>query len=318
MRRVLVTGATGFVGRVLCPMLRSQDWDVVTASRRGSGQPREVIVGEIGSHTNWRDALDGVDTIIHLAARVHVMQESERNPLDAFMKVNALGTERLARTAAEMGVKRLVLVSTVKVNGEATITAPFTEEMPPAPEDPYGQSKLEAEKALWKVAEETGLEGVVIRPPLVYGPGVKGNFQSLLGLVNSGLPLPLGNCDNRRSLVYVDNLSSALCLVAEHPEASGNIFLVSDREDLSTSDLIRRTAIAIGKRPRLFPFPHSLLLLAGLLTGKTAMIERLTGSLQIDPSKIVKELGWLPPFNVNEGLKRTANSFLSSRLSSEN
>ena len=163
MRRVLVTGATGFVGQALCPELRRQDWDVVTASRRGSGVPREFVVGEIGSHTNWRDALEGVDTVIHLAARVHVMEENERDPFDAFMKANALGTERLARTAAELGVKRMVLASTIKVNGEATKTAPFTEDMRPAPEDPYGQSKWEAELALWRVARETGMEGVVMR-----------------------------------------------------------------------------------------------------------------------------------------------------------
>lgn len=303
---VLVTGATGFVGRALVPALAERGHAVRSAVRRaGSGLLGEVAVGEIGPETDWSAALQGVDVVIHLAARVHVMQDTAADPLAAFRRVNTDGTERLARQAAEAGVRRLVLVSSIKVNGERA-ERPFTELDPPRPEDPYGISKAEAEAVLRRVAEEAGLEAVVVRPPLVYGPGVGGNFARLLALVERGLPLPLGAVDNRRSLVGRCNLVDFLVRCAEHPAAAGETFLVSDGEDLSTAELIRRLARALDRPVRLWPVPPALLYAAGRVTGRTAVVERLCGSLQIDSRKGRERLGWAPPATVEEELARTA------------
>lgn len=263
-------------------------------------------VGDIGPATDWTTVLNGVDCVVHLAARAHVMDDSAPEPLAAYREVNVAGTRRLAEQAAAAGVRRLVMVSSIKVNGERTAPgAPFLFSDPPAPEDAYGLSKWEAEQALWLVAAETGLEVVVVRPPLVYGPGARGNFQRLLRWVARGLPLPLGAVENRRSLVALDNLVDLLRVCIDHPAATGQTFLVSDGEDLSTPELIRRLAAAMGRKPRLLPVPPALLRLGGWLLGRSGEVARLLGSLQVDIAHTREILGWTPPISVQEGLRRT-------------
>jgi len=319
MLNILITGATGFVGRPLCSRLLSDGVLVRAAIWREEpvcGLPEgiePVLIESVGPSTDWTPALAGIDTVIHLAARVHVMDEEAEDPLAAYRLVNVAGTERLARAAAAGGVKRFVFLSSVKVNGEETQVR-YTEQNSPAPLDPYGVSKLEAEAILKKVADETGLEVVVIRPPLVYGPGVKANFYKLLGVVAQGLPLPFSSVKNARSLVYLGNLIDAVILCAAHPRAAGQTFLLRDGEDLSTPELIRKIAEALGRPSRLFPIPLGLMRLAGILTGKTSAVDRLLGSLAVDDSKIRKELGWAPPFTVTEGLKATAEWYMWRRL----
>jgi nucleoside-diphosphate-sugar epimerase len=313
---VLVTGATGFVGRSLCTRLHGLDIDVRMAVRGPESvmlaEPptrTAMVVGDIGPKTEWMEALNGVDVVVHLAARVHVMRETTVDPLAEFRNVNVAGTERLARQAASCGVRRLVFLSSIKVNGEVTRNKPYTEDDEPHPEDAYGISKREAEQVLWRVADETGLEVVIIRPPLVYGPGVKGNFLTMLKIVRRGIPLPLGGVTNRRSLIYVENLADAIVLAATHPLAAGNTFLVSDGEDVSTSELLRSLARLLDAPSRLVAVPPSLLRLAGRLAGKSKAVERLLGSLCVDNGKIRRILGWQPPFTVAEGLAKTASWF---------
>ena len=271
----------------------------------------KVLVGEITGETDWSDALQGIDVVIHLAARVHVMQEKSSDPLAEFRKVNVEGTLRLAEDAAKAGVKRLVYVSSIKVNGEATFDRPFSESDEPNPQDPYGISKHEAEMALQKISAETGLEVVIVRPPLVYGPGVGGNFARMLGWIEKGIPLPLGSVRNRRSMIYVENLADALIHCATRPEAANETFLVSDAETVSTPELVRILSEKMGVKPAIFPFPPALLAMLGKLAGKSAEIERLTGSLEIDSSRIRERLGWQPPFGPDEGLSETARWFNS-------
>ena len=311
MKEVLVTGANGFVGTALCRSLAAEGRVVRRALRRRSGGPHSasfpgiVTVGDIGPETEWSVALEGVHVVIHLAARVHVMDDSSEDPLGAYRHVNVAGTENLARQAAACGVRRLVFISTVKVHGEERDVS-YSEENDLSPKDPYGVSKLEAETVLHRVAEETGLEVVIIRPPLVYGPGVKANFLRLLGVVVRGIPLPFASINNRRSMVYLGNLVEAISICATHPKAAGQVFLVSDCDDVSTAELIRRIAIALGREPRLMHFPPNLIRLAGRLLGKTNAVVRLLGSLTIDSSKIKRELGWQPPYTMIEGITKTA------------
>jgi nucleoside-diphosphate-sugar epimerase len=265
------------------------------------------VVGEINSTTDWDSALRGVDVVIHLAARVHVMHDDAANPLDEFRKVNVAGTEQLARSAAASGVKRLVYVSSIKVNGEATDgDTRFAEIDTSCPQDPYGVSKWEAEQALHRVAAETGLEIVIVRPPLVYGPGVKGNFAQMLKVLAKRIPLPLASVRNLRSLVYVENLADALIVCATHPDAAGQTYLVSDGEDISTPGLLRQLGYAMGHPARLFACPPVLLKLAGRLSGKAEQVERLLGSLRVDSGKIRRELSWTPPYSLQQGLQKTA------------
>lgn len=313
---VLVTGANGFIGRKLCVSFEEHGYVIRAAVRESSHATglskaaNVVAVGAIGTETDWSVALHGVETVVHLAARVHVLREKARDPLAEFRLVNVAGTERLSRMAASAGVRRLVYVSSIKVNGEHTHGSPFTEADTPDPQDAYGLSKREAEQALLKIAAETGLEVVIARPPLVYGPGVGGNFLRMMDWINRGLPLPLGSIRNSRSLIYLDNLVHALVLCATHPRAAGEIFLVSDGEDVSTPELIRRLARAMERRPRLVAFPPALLRLAGLLTGKSDEVERLLGSLRVDSSKIRGELQWTPSFSIDQGLRETARWYL--------
>jgi nucleoside-diphosphate-sugar epimerase len=308
---VLVTGASGFVGRALCSHLVSRDFDIVaTVTNLPNVHVPRVhyrIVTKLDAATDWHDALAGVQTVIHCAARVHVMHDYSQDPLTEFRRVNTLGTKTLARAAAHCGVKRLVFLSSIKVNGEsAPSDAPFVQASPAKPQDPYAISKWEAEQALTQIAAETGLELVILRCPLVYGPGVKGNFLRLLQAVNHGIPMPLTLAINRRSLIYLDNLTDAIATCLTHPAAAGKTYLMSDGEDVSTAELISRIAQALGKPSRLWPCPLGLMELAGMLTGKSDEIARLLGSLCIDSSKIRSELDWTPPYTLEQGLAETA------------
>lgn len=305
MKQVLVTGATGFVGQALCPLLESNGWTVRKAVRRP--QAGCIAVGDIGPETDWRTTLDGVTEVVHLAARVHVMRDATSDPLTEYHTVNCAGTASLARQAAKAGVKRLVYLSSIKVNGEFTGATPFRAGDPPHPLDPYAISKWEAEQALQRIAGETGLEIVVLRPPLVYGPGVKANFLRLLGLVERGLPLPLGAVKNRRSLLYLGNLADAIRVSLSHPSAAGKTYLLSDGTALSTAELVRHLAAALGKAPKLIAVPPGLLKIAALLTGKSAEAARLLDSLEIDGTAITNDLGWHPPYSTEQGLAVTAS-----------
>lgn len=318
--RILVTGATGFVGRALCRRLLEEGLHVRAAVRTGHVLPEvlpaaveQTVVGEIGPTTDWSEALAGVDVVIHLAARVHVMHEHSADALASYRHVNVSGTEALARQAACAGVKRLVFLSSIKVNGEATTDLPFSTLSPENPKDPYGVSKWEAEQLLSRVMTETGMEVSIIRPPLVYGPGVKANFLRLMQWIERGIPLPFGLIKNRRSLIFLGNLVDALLLVARHPSAKDRTYLVTDLEDFSTAQLVRSLAIALGKRPKLLPIPPFMLRLVGMTTGKTAEVERLTGSLQVDASAIRDELGWVPPYSVVEGMQITVHCYKSHK-----
>ncbi len=315
--RVLVTGATGFVGRALVPRLRAGGHVVRAAVRRESSEcdaDERVVVGDLGPDADWRAAVDGVDAVVHLAARVHVMHDDADDPLAAFRRVNVEGTLALARAAAAAGVRRFVFVSSIKVNGEGTPPGVrYTERDAPAPCDPYGRSKAEAEAALRALSDRTGMELAVVRPPLVYGPGVKANFLRLMSWVERGVPLPFGAVDNRRSLVYVGNLADALATCVEHPAAAGGVFLVSDGEDLSTGELVRRMARALGRDARMLPVPAGLLGGLARLAGRGAEADRLLGSLRVDASALHDRLGWTPPFTVDAALAETARWFAERR-----
>ena len=306
--RILVTGATGFVGSALVPVLRGRGHVVRVAVRRpvaGLGD-EQVRVGDLGPDTDWREAVAGADAVVHLAARVHVMNESSADPLAAFVRANVDGTLALARAASASGVRRFVHLSSIKVNGEGTSGAPFTERDIPAPVDPYGESKARAELALRELERETGLEVAVMRPPLVYGPGVKANFLQLMRWVDRGVPLPFGSVDNRRSLVFVGNLADALAVCCVHPAAAGRTFLICDGVDLSTRGLVEHLAIALGRPARLIPVPPALLRLAATLAGRSAQADRLLGSLRIDASTLRETLGWQPPFDPAQAFALTA------------
>jgi nucleoside-diphosphate-sugar epimerase len=318
--KFLITGASGFVGKILCTQLLQRGHELHAAYRTAASEYarmpanagamyKGMVIGTIDGKTDWSSALAGMDTVIHLAARVHVMRENAADPLAAFREVNVAGTERLARAAASNGVKRLVYVSSIKVNGEQTAGVPYSELDVPAPQDPYGVSKYEAEQALHRVALETGLEVVIVRPPLVYGPGAGGNFIRLLKLMSWGVPLPLASVRNRRSMIYLGNFVDALIACATHPAAAGKTYLVSDGEDVSTPLLMRNIADLMGKRSRLWPLPLFLLQLAGRMTGMSGEIERLIGSLQIDSAGIRRELDWTPPYSMQQGLAETVRWF---------
>ena len=307
IRSVVITGASGFIGQALCDALEAQGHRVRRVTRKSPdlAQSPAFTIGNIGPDTNWRAAVAGCDAVVHLAAHVHVLRGQVGDAADAFHRVNVEGSENLARLAARAGVRRFVFLSSVKVNGEASAERALVETDPVMPMDEYGLSKAEAEKRLRIISTETGMEVVVVRPPLVYGPGVKANFLSLLRAVDLGVPLPLSSISNLRSLVYVGNLVHALGACLVHPAAVNRTFFVSDDHDVSTPQLIREIAAALGKKPRLFLFPPALLRGAGVLTGRTEQIARLTGSLQVDISSIKAALGWQPPFSLQQGLAQT-------------
>jgi nucleoside-diphosphate-sugar epimerase len=307
---IFVTGATGFVGSALVRRLAGEPTidGVVAAVRRADGSwptgVRPVQMGDLLPTTNWRMALQEIDAVVHCAARVHVMEDTATNPLDEFRYVNVQGTLNLARQAAAAGVRRFVFISSIKANGEATQPGhPFTADDVPAPLDPYGVSKVEAEQGLRELADRTSMELVIVRPPLVYGPGVKANFAAMMRWVARGVPLPLGCIQNARSMVARDNLVDLLVTCLKHPAAAGQTFLVSDGEDLSTTELLRRTGVAMGKPARLLPVPSSWLHLVAAMLGKQDVAQRLCGSLQVDIEKTRRVLGWQPPLSLDQGLK---------------
>lgn len=310
----LVTGANGFVGSVLCARLRRDGVPVRGAVRSLNSKPdgaEAFAIGSLSSDTDWTAALRNVEQVVHLAARVHVMNDKSSDPLAEFRRVNVEGTAALARQAAVAGVKRFVFLSSVKVNGEFTEAGhPFTADDAPAPEDSYGVSKYEAEQLLRQIAAETGMEVVIIRPPLVYGPGVKANFESMMRWLARGLPLPLAAVtENRRSLVALDNLVDLIMTCLNHPAAANQTFLVSDGEDLSTAQLLKRMGAAMGKPARLFYLPPTLLKLGATVLNRPGIYQRLCGSLQLDIAKTRQLLGWAPPVSVDEGLQRAAEGF---------
>jgi nucleoside-diphosphate-sugar epimerase len=306
--RLLVTGASGFVGGAVIGLAAQREIQTraLVRSQEVPLASESVQVEDLRGEADWASALEGVDAVIHLAARVHVMRDHAADPLAEFRAVNLEGTRRLAEAAADAGVGRFVFVSTVKVHGELTGAAPFKAESPLRAEEPYARSKAEAEIALREIEARRGLEVVIVRPPLVYGPGVRGNFLSLLRAVYRGLPLPFGSIRNRRSLIYVQNLADLLLLAAGSGVAPGHSFLASDAAPMSTPQLVRELARALGKRPRLIPLPLTLLRATGLIAGRRAAVNRLIGSLEVDAMDTGRALSWEPLMSTEEGLLRTA------------
>lgn len=311
--KILVTGASGFVGRALCAELAQHDYKVLGTIRKSTfaaGYQCELtMIQDIGDTVNWLPILSRVGTVVHLAARVHVMNDTAVNPLTEFRKVNVGGTLNLAQQAVKAGVKRFIFISSIKVNGEYTkINQPFTEADIANPQDAYAESKCEAEHGLLLLAQQTGLEVVIIRPPLVYGVGVKANFASMMRAVHSGIPMPLGAIYNKRSFVFVGNLVSLILRCIDHPAAVNEVFLVSDGCDLSTTELLQHCALALGVNARLLPIPQRWLEIGAALVGKQDMAQRLCGNLQVDISKAHSLLGWTPSVSVVDGLRATAQN----------
>jgi nucleoside-diphosphate-sugar epimerase len=315
MSKILITGVSGFVGHAVCKRLREDSFHVLAGTTRGpnseAGPERVPLyhIPDIGPNTDWTQAVSDAEIVIHLAARVHIMKEKSSDPCAEFHKVNSEGTKALAIQAAAAGVKRFVFISTVKVAGEMSPDRGFTENDHAKPEDAYGASKWAAEKALADIARVTAMEVVILRPPLIYGPGVKGNFKALFKAIQIGLILPLGAIKNKRSLLFVENLADAIATVTTHPQAGNQTFFVSDAEKTSTPELIHKISAALGKKPRMLNFPLSLLKITGVLFGKSNAVQRLIRSLTVDINHIKTQLDWQPPFSMDHGLKETANWF---------
>ncbi len=318
MPRFLVTGAHGFIGNHLTAALAQRGFTVKKAVRRCLENSKTIsdvfAVGDVGPTTDWGAALEQVDVVVHLAARVHLLvKDNAKDSANEYRITNVLGTERLARQAAASGVRRLVYLSSIGVNGDQSGAGVFTEQDKPSPHNAYSCSKWEAEQVLQSVAKETGLEIVILRPPLVYGPGNPGNFLRLLEIVSSGWPLPLRGIDNRRSLLFVGNLTDAIIHCTTQAAASGQVYLVKDGENISTAELIRRLAQIMARPARLFSFPLSLLRWMAKVAGRSADADRLMGSLIVDDSKIRSTLGWKPPYSMMQGLKETVAWYLHNK-----
>jgi nucleoside-diphosphate-sugar epimerase len=318
---VLVTGGNGFIGSALSEKLAvNPAFHVRVAARTpcesASMTTDFVRVGDIGEDCDWSAALQGVDCVVHTAARVHVMNDTAADPLAAFRQVNLLGTMQLARQAADAGVRRFIFISSIKVNGEQTKPgSAFHADDQPNPSDPYGVSKAEAEQALLVFAQSSNMTVVIIRPVLVYGPGVKANFHNMIKWVNSGVPLPFGAVDNRRSFISIDNLIDLIVTCIHHPGASNQIFLASDGQDVSTTKLLELIADALDRPSRLVPIPSIVLYWGASLVGLRSVAQRVLGSLQVDVGKNLKVLGWRPVYSVEEGVKRTVRPYRQSSRS---
>jgi nucleoside-diphosphate-sugar epimerase len=319
MSRILITGATGFIGTPLVNTLRTQGHILSGTTRKTgvvsgpNGIPLHKIP-EISINTDWSNIISGAEVVIHLAARVHIMKDQSRNPIEAFRRVNTLGTKALALQAANAGIKRFIFLSSVKVAGETSPSDGFKESGPISPNDPYSISKYEAEQELLKIAQRSSMEVVIIRPPLVYGPNVKGNFLSLLKLAKRNYPLPLNSINNKRSLIFVDNLTDAITKAVDHPKAANKIFFLSDEENLSTTELIIKISRAFGTKARVFNIPQKYLILLGKITGNTETIKRLTQTLTVDSTRIKSDLNWSPPFQSDVGIEKTVNWYNRSLL----
>lgn len=313
--RILISGASGFIGQAACRCLSETGHEVIGVVRsRQSILPQGITrleVGEIDGNTDWGGSLSKIDAVVHLAARVHIMCDPAVDPLSEFRRINVAGTINLARRGIEAGIRRFIFLSTIKVNGARTfLNQPYTADDMPDPIDLYGLSKLEAERELGNLAHETGLEVVIIRPPLVYGPGVKANFLSLMRCLCKGIPLPLGSIHNKRSLVALDNLVDLIVTCIRHPAAANQIFLAGDGEDFSTTELLKRLGKYLDKPARLIPVPQKLLEAGFKLVGRDDLAHRLCGSLQVDISRARELLGWTPPVSADEALANTAQHFL--------
>lgn len=323
MKTILITGASGFVGSTLLKHLNDFGcYNIVAGLRRDfPDMPAGVEgfdLGDIGSENDWRKTLSNVDIVIHAAARNHVMNETVTDPLAEFRQVNVEGTLNLARQAAFAGVKRFIFISSVKVHGETNpLESSFTEADPCNPKEPYAVSKYEAEQGVTKIAEETGMEFVIVRPPLIYGSGVKGNFLSMIKWVYKGIPLPLGAVSNQRSFIAVDNFVDFISRCIDHPAAANQVFLVSDGQDLSTTELLRRVGKQLNRSVRLIPVPARLLAFGLSLLGKQAVTQRLVGSLHIDISKTHDLLNWNPPVGVDEGINRCVTNMPAIEVQTE-
>ena len=314
-KRLVITGANGFVGLALCTGAINRDFVVRGITRSACQLPKgaeNTVIANFENAGNWSNALVGAQVVIHLAARVHVMGDTVADPLSEFRRVNVQGTLQLAAQAAAMGVHRFIFLSSIGVNGLSTASgSAFSEIDKPHPHNAYALSKWEAEQGLLRISVETNMEVVIIRPPLVYGPNAPVNFGSLVRWLRRGVPLPLGAINNRRSMVALDNLVDLIVTCVDHPAAANQTFLVSDGEDLSTTQLLRRMGQALGKPARLLPVPSALLKLGAALVGRPAVAQRLCGSLQVDISKTRQILGWTPPLSVDEGLKKAAEGYLN-------
>jgi UDP-glucose 4-epimerase len=319
--KIAITGATGFLGKPLTKELNEKFCDgTITPILRNLSEEFNkfdcIVVDAIGPMTDWSNKLEGIDCVIHCAARVHVMNEIVEVPLEAFRDVNVRGTLALAGAAVKAGVKRFIFVSSIKVNGESTTCRlPYKASDEPSPLDPYGISKAEAEEGLKLISDETGMEVVIIRPPLVYGPGVKANFAAMLKLASTGIPLPFGCINqNKRSMVYVENLISLIAECINNPNAANHTFLVSDDNDLSTKEFVKGLSVGLGKSSLMLPVPNVLFSIAGKVLGKPAVIDRLCGSLQVDINHTKTTLNWQPPFSVEQGFAATAKYFKDQRM----
>lgn len=316
VNQILVTGATGFIGKMLCPALEAHGFRVRRALRSDQADKKsnDIITGNITADTDWTDALQNVDVVVHLAARVHILNDISDNPYESYQEANVEGTRQLATTAANLGIQRFVFLSSIKVNGESTTSrTPFTENDVPQPSDPYGVSKWQAEQCLHEIHSNTALAVTIIRPCLVYGSGVKANFLSMMRWLDKGIPLPLGKTSNQRSMIFVDNLVDLIIATILNERASGETFLASDGQDVSTTDLLRYLGNAMGKPARLIPIPEPLMRIAFQSTGKGNYTDRLLGSLAVDSSKARQLLSWQPPFTLIEGLQRTARWYIEEK-----
>lgn len=314
--KILLTGATGFLGHHIYTRLEHSEYGFLCLLRDvNSNYSNSYVISEIDAENDFSCALNGIDCVIHAAARVHILNDQSINKLESFREINTHGTTNLARQAAQAGVKRFVFISSVKVNGESSIPGkPFTHADERKPEDSYGQSKSEAEEQLLALAEETGLEVVIIRPTLVYGTGVKANFASLMNLVSKGFPLPFGLINsNKRSLVSVVNLVDLIVTCIEHPKAKNQVFLVSDDHDVSTSEMVKQMSVACGNKNFQLPIPAWCYKLVGKLLKKEDVVDRLIGSLQVDISHTKETLDWTPPQSLPDGFKETADYILNKR-----